>query len=119
MEFEIKEHEKYIFFVLQEKKFIVNNAPKFKTQLMYLIKENKSLICDMSNIDYVDSSGLSALLVGDRLLKQQNNLFILCNVSKKVTELIELTKLNKILLVIEDSNEAKDYIMFNELEKEL
>ena len=54
-----------------------------------------------------------------RLLKQKDNLLILNNVSEKVAELIDLTKLNQVLQVIENIEEAKDYIMFNELEKEL
>lgn len=119
MKFQIKEHEKYIVFKLDEKKFFGSIAPEFKAQLLLLIDKNKSIICDLGSTEYIDSSGLSALLVSDRLLKQKDNLLILNNVSEKVAELIDLTKLNQVLQVIENIEEAKDYIMFNELEKEL
>lgn len=119
MKFEIKEHEKYIVFKLEERKFFGSLAPNFKTELLTLIETNKSIICDLRDTEYMDSSGLSALLVSDRLLKQKNNLFVICSTSEKVKELINLTKLNKVLLVLENCQEAKDYIMFHELEKEL
>lgn len=119
MNFEIIEEDKYYIIKPSASNLKSTQISHFKTQILSLYEKGKSIICDLSNIDYLDSSGLSALLVGNRLLKEQNNLFLICNISKKAKEIIHLTKLDNILIAIESFTEAIEYIMFHELEKEL
>lgn len=62
----------------------------------YLKKPNTKLILDMSNIEYVDSSGFGALLSILRNAKNNDSQFKICNVSDDVMELIKLLQLHNV-----------------------
>ncbi len=119
MKFVIKENDKFIEFCLKEKKLTAEIAPQFKAEIIVLADKEKSIICDLKNIEYVDSSGLSCFLIGDRLLKKINYKFILCNASESTKKLIKMTKLDSVLTLIPTFKEAKDFVIFDELEKSL
>ena len=119
MNFNIDKTEKYTVITINQPKLTAEMAPSFKTELISQAENKVSIICDMSSIDYIDSAGLSCFLIGERLMKESNHKFILCNVSSKTMNLIKLTKLDTILMVIPTLQEAKDYISLDELEKDL
>lgn len=119
MDITLTENDKYSVLEIVDKKLTTEISPDFKTELVQLAKKNKSVICDLKNVEYVDSSGLSSLLIANRLQKENNQLFVLCNPSKQVSSLIKMTKLDNVLLVIDSIAEAIDYIYMNELEKNL
>ena len=59
-------------------------APGLKTDLVVLKSEGvKNIIIDMSNTRYCDSSGLSAILIANRLCKEANGSFVLCGVQEE------------------------------------
>lgn len=119
MKFEITKSKKFNRIFINEYRLTAEFAPAFKTELVVLIEDEKSIICDMEYIDYIDSSGLSCFLVGYRMLKELNCKFVICNTSKKVMNLIKLTKLDSVLTIVGTVKEAKDFILLDELEKNL
>jgi len=119
MKFAINENEKYLVFTIKENKITTEISPRYKSEVLILSKLKKNVICDLKMVDYVDSSGLSSLLIGDRLFKENDTRFILCNCSKKVLNLIKITKLDSILTVIPTMVEAKEFLLFDEIEKNL
>jgi anti-anti-sigma factor len=67
MKYTIDKKEQYVVFSPLEEKIDSLLAPKLKSELLTIHAEGYSnLVLDMSQVQYVDSSGLSALLVGDR-----------------------------------------------------
>lgn len=119
MNFTITQTAKYNVFNIEEKKLTAEFAPSFKAELILQADHKKSIICNLENVDYVDSSGLSCLLIGDRLFKENKCQFIVCHASEKALNLIKLTKLETVLTVIPTIQEAKDFILFDELQKDL
>lgn len=117
MTFEVKENDKYLELTINADKITTDISPSFKSKLLVLSKLHKSGICDLKSVDYVDSSGLSSLLIGDRLFGENECKFILCNCSTKVLNLIKITKLESILTIVPTLSEAKDFILFDEIEK--
>ena len=115
----INEHDKFNEICIEEKKLTSESAPNFKSQLILLAAQDKSILCNLKNIDYIDSSGLSCFLIGDRLTKESNCKFVICNASDSVLNLIKLTKLDAVLTVISTLEEAKDFILLDDLEKNL
>jgi anti-anti-sigma factor len=65
--------------------------------------ENKQghnkLLLDLSTIKFCDSSGLSAILVANRLCKDTNGVFILTGIHPNVTKMIEIAQLDRVLLI--------------------
>jgi len=73
----------------------------------------------LSGVKFVDSSGLSAILTANRLWKGFGA-FIITGVNfPAVKKLIEISRLDSVLTIIPTLQESVDYIMMEELEKEL
>ena len=71
----------------------------------------------MSNVDYVDSSGLSAILTGHRLRKD-GGAFVVTGVnSDSVKKLIEISQLTPILNIVPTVEESVDFIKMDMLER--
>ncbi len=120
MKLSIDKHEKYIILKLEEEKLESLIAPNLKSELIYITTEGyRNIILDLADVKYVDSSGLSAILTGNRLCKAANGSFILANVQPTVKKLIEISQLETILTVLQNVEEAVDYVFIEEIERDL
>ena len=70
MNFEIKKIDDVTIFRLNEKRLDTNISGLVKGEFTLLLKVegNKKLIIDLSEVECCDSSGLSAILVANRIL---------------------------------------------------
>ena len=68
---------------------------------------------------FADSSGLSALLIGNRLCKNVSGSFIIAAPQKSVFKLIEISQLDSILKVVGSLQEAIDLVIIEEVERDL
>lgn len=119
MNFELKKYENYSLGKLVDEKLDSSSSPDLKTELTKHAQEGaKSLIMDMSEVKYVDSSGLSALLVGNRAFDQQGA-FVLFGLNDHVEKLIKISQLDKVLNILPTKEEAVDFVFMTELEKGL
>jgi anti-anti-sigma factor len=117
MKFQVDLQEKYALVSLLEEKLDSIVAPKFKSELLVLNAEGvRNLILDLSHVKYVDSSGLSALLIGNRLCQNQHGIMILCHLHEQVEKLIVISQLDKILNILPTQMEATEAVFLNELE---
>jgi len=75
MNLTIDRQEKYALIKILEPKLTSNVAPELKAEVVMLHHENfKNMIFDLSDVQYCDSSGLSAILVGFRMCRDQMEL---------------------------------------------
>jgi anti-sigma B factor antagonist len=58
-----------------------------------LNKGRKKIVMNMAGIVYIDSTGLGELVSGYRLIKSEGGELKLLNLNKKVTDLLQITKL--------------------------
>jgi anti-sigma B factor antagonist len=58
-----------------------------------LSKGRKKIVMNMAGIVYIDSTGLGELVSGYRLVKNEGGELKLLNLNKKVTDLLQITKL--------------------------
>lgn len=120
MKYTIDKKESYTIFTLQEPKLNSLVAPELKTELILMGNEGVSnIILDMSEVEFVDSSGLSAILVGHRLCSNQQGLLMVCQLHPNVDRLIKISQLDNVLNIVGDLQKAKDYTMIKELEREM
>lgn len=119
MKYSVNKDDIYTVLKIEEKQINSLNAPHLKSELVFFHNEGvEHLILDLENIEYVDSSGLSAILTGHRLWRD-SGLFVLCQArNTAVQRLIEISKLDKILVIIPTLDEAIDYVMMEQLEKD-
>jgi anti-sigma B factor antagonist len=114
MEFKIEKLENYTSIQILEEKLDTHIAPSLKSELV-LISGNgeKNIILDLSNCRYCDSSGLSAILVANRLCKNAGGKFVLTGLNDAVERLIIISQLDTVLNITETFNEAVSMILEN------
>ena len=77
------------------------------------------MVLDLAEVQYVDSSGLSALLVGNRLCKEAGGMFVLTGLNPHIQKLIKISQLEPILNIVASLTESVDFVMMEELDKDL
>ena len=107
MEFKIEKLENYTLIQVLEEKLDTHIAPTLKSELV-LISGNgeKNIILDLSKCRYCDSSGLSAILVANRLCKNSNGTFVLTGLNDAVERLITISQLDTVLNITSSFEEA-------------
>jgi anti-anti-sigma factor len=115
MNYEIKKVDSILIFKLNEKKLDTNISGLVKGEFTLLLKVegNKKLILDLSEVEACDSSGLSAILVANRILNSTGGSIRIAAPSEKVYSLIKITQLDRVLPVCDSVEQA-----FEELKKE-
>ncbi|MCB2195731.1 MAG: STAS domain-containing protein [Bacteroidetes bacterium] len=115
MEFKIEKLEKYTLIQVMEEKLDTNVAPSLKSELVLISgKGEKNIILDLSNCRYCDSSGLSAILVANRLCKNANGTFVLTGLNDAVDRLITISQLDTVLNIAYSTEEAVDIVKSEE-----
>lgn len=117
MKYTIDKKEQYVVFTPLEEKIDSLLAPKLKSELLTIHAEGYSnIVLDMSQVKYVDSSGLSALLVGDREFGRNGGIFVIAGVQDHVMKLLKISMLDKKLNLVSTLEEAGEAIFMHEIE---
>ena len=120
MKYTIDKQEKYSLLRLHEEKLDSSVAPSLKSELITLHAEGvRNIILDLSEVKYTDSSGLSALLVGNRIVQEDGGIFILTSLSDHTMKLIKISQLDSVLNILPTVDEAVDSVFMHEIEKDL
>lgn len=107
MDFKIEKKDNYTLIQVLDEKLDTHIAPNLKSELV-LISGNgeKNIILDLSNSRYCDSSGLSAILVANRLCKNAKGTFVLTGLNEAVERLITISQLDTVLNIVGSVDEA-------------
>jgi anti-sigma B factor antagonist len=120
MKYTIDKQEKYSLLRLHEEKMDSSVAPGLKSELITLRAEGvKNIILDLAEVKYTDSSGLSALLVGNRIFQEDGGIFILAALSEHTIKLIKISQLDSVLNILATVEEAIDAAFMHEIERDL
>jgi anti-sigma B factor antagonist len=112
MNYEIKKVDDITIFKLNEKRLDTNISGLVKGEFTLLLKVEgaNKLVIDLSDVETCDSSGLSAILVANRILNSSGGDMRIAAPSEKVSSLIRITQLDRVLTICDTVDEA-----FNEL----
>lgn len=117
MKYTIDKTEKYSLLKLHESRLDSTIAPSLKSELLTLHAEGvKNIILDLEEVKYTDSSGLSALLVGNRILSDDGGIFILIHLSDHAMKLVRISQLDTVLNILNTPEEAVDAVFMHEIE---
>ncbi|MCX7985046.1 MAG: STAS domain-containing protein [Bacteroidetes bacterium] len=95
MKFETKQNGTTLTFKLKEKRLDSTISPELKGEFLLLCKPRyKELRIDLSEVEFCDSNGLSALLIAERKMRENGGKVKLIGVQKKVLTLIKITHLD-------------------------
>ncbi len=118
--FTINKKEKYTLLTIHAEKLDSRVAPSLKSELVLInAGGEKNLIIDMSECRYCDSSGLSAILIGNRLCKNVKGTFVLSGLQDSVSKLISISQLDSVLQITTTLDEAVQLLYMDEVERGL
>jgi anti-anti-sigma factor len=118
MNFTVSKKDKCTILTLQEEKLNSLVSPALKTQFVQLVNDGETnIILNLADVKYADSSGLSSILIGNRLCSEKEGMFILACCSDHVLKLLKISQLDTVLNLIPSLEESIDAVFMNELEK--
>lgn len=107
MNFDQENKGDYTLVTAKIEKVDATNAAELKALFLLLNKSSvNNIVLDLSNSKYCDSSGLSAILIGNRLCKDSGGVFVLSGLQPNVQKLIEISQLHNVLNIAADSKDA-------------
>ena len=82
-------------------------SPDFKKNLLaHIVQDSPNIIIDLADVEYMDSSGLGALLFGKRQAERFLGNLVIINPGPKVLKLIEIARLSDTLMIFESEKKA-------------
>lgn len=107
MDFNIENRNNSTLIQVQTEKLDTHIAPALKSELVLVSgKGEKNIILDLEQCQYCDSSGLSAILVANRLCKNAGGTFVLCGLNDAVERLITISQLDTVLNITTTVDDA-------------
>ncbi|MFM2156306.1 MAG: hypothetical protein RL516_1055 [Bacteroidota bacterium] len=120
MQFTLDKNDKYVVVKLHEQKLNTLIAAELKSELLLINSQGFSnIVVDLSESMYCDSSGLSAILVGNRLCKNSNGVFVVTGLNDAVKKLVQISQLDQVLNIKSSNQEAVEFVIANEMEKNI
>lgn len=120
MKFSEEKKERYVLINLEEEKLDTTVAPELKSEFVKIHGEGiKNIILNLEKTKYIDSSGLSAVLVANRLCDNANGQLVICCVSDHVMKLFSISQLESVINILPTKEEAIDAIFMNDIENDL
>lgn len=74
-------------------------APKLRETILNHLKENKNVALELTNVSYIDSSGIASLVEGFQFAKAKGLRYGLIGCSTAVLQVLQLARLDKVLPV--------------------
>lgn len=112
MKFTVDKENGLAIFHLHENRLDSNNAAEAKSEFLILCQSSIDvLILDLAEVTFCDSSGLSAILLAERQLRERDAGLIVVDVNGKIRSLFEIAKLMDVIPLVGSIDEARDLIV--------
>ncbi len=79
----------------------LQSSPDARDQLLELLKAGESLLVNMSQVEYLDSSGIASLVEALQYAKRSGQAFGLVEISPATSQVIKLARLDKVFPLYE------------------
>jgi anti-anti-sigma factor len=108
MNFDLENNGTSVTLRLKERKLDSTVSPVLKGEFLLICKPKvEKLNVDLDTVEFCDSSGLSALLIADRKMKEHGGKVVLRNVHKNVNNLIKISMLDRVFEIHEAHHPVK------------
>jgi anti-sigma B factor antagonist len=100
MKFEVHQNGASATLKLKERKLDSSIAAELKGEFVLLCTPKiQTLTIDLADVEFCDSSGLSALLIAERKMKEHGGSVKLLHVHKKVINLLKISMLDRLFMI--------------------
>jgi anti-sigma B factor antagonist len=101
MKFEVQNDGSSVTLTLKEKKLDSSIAGELKGEFLILCTPKvQKLTLDLREVEFCDSSGLSALLIAERKMKEHGGVVRLVHTHKKVINLLKISMLDRLFEIV-------------------
>ena len=112
MNFVVEKKDKHTLITSKVEKLNNVVAPELKGEVVMLDKNGESsMIIDLAETRYCDSSGLSALLVANRLTRASGGTLVISGLQPSVEKLIQISQLHTVLNSASTLSEAEGLLV--------
>ena len=106
MKLAIENHEHLLVVQPEETRLDALVAVEFRERLAGLVSEgHKRLVLDLGSVEFIDSSGLGAMVTVLKKIGTQGEIRVCC-ISKPVQSLFETTRMNKVFKIFASRRQA-------------
>jgi anti-sigma B factor antagonist len=100
-------HKGKTVLILKEERVDAHNAAELKDRILKALEEgDHALVIDLSQVQFIDSSGLGALLSGFKNANLRASDFALTGLQPRVKSMFELTRLHRVFEIYPGLEEA-------------
>ena len=85
-------------------------SPELREQILASLKGGKSLLIDMADVSYIDSSGIASLVEGFQTAKTAKLAYGLLSISSPALQVLTLTRLDKVFSLYDDVEQFQSQI---------
>jgi len=109
--FSIDKNDNYTVVKSNVEKLDSRVSPDLKSNLVLVNGQGeKNIIIDLTDSRYCDSSGLSALLVANRLCRDAQGTMVLTGLQESVKKLVSISQLDNVLNIVPSLEDAVQFI---------
>ena len=95
-----------VLVLLPEGDMDIHTSPDFKEQVIRSYEQKKTdLLIDGEKLEYIDSTGLGALISILKRVKENDNKIYLSNIKPNIRKLFDITELDKLFIIRGEDNE--------------
>jgi len=106
MKFEDRIEGKILVVKALESRIVADIAPQFKEGMVnYAAQGNHTIILDLSEVRFIDSTGLGAL-IGSLKAMGNNDELVLAGAKDSVSNMLKLTRMDKVFRMFPTAEEA-------------
>jgi anti-sigma B factor antagonist len=107
IEIQQREHEGITILDLKGRLTVGEEVSRFRERLQKLIDSgHRNIVLNMEQVDYIDSTGLGALVMAYTSMQRAGGKIKLLNLTRRSIELLVMTKLTTIFEVFNDEQSA-------------
>jgi anti-sigma B factor antagonist len=98
MDYHIEQRQNESAIIFDKNKIIGTEAAGIQNAVLDLLeKENKTIVVDLSKVDYISSYGIGMLLYAHTTCTKRGFNFYVDGVNKKIAEILKMVHLDKIV----------------------
>jgi len=105
MDIEFRDHGEHKIVEVSGEVDLYNVSELKKALFSVTDGSNPSVIVDMRNVNYMDSSGIGALVAGQKKMKAHTGKFALMNIHEDVLNILKLATLDKFFTIYESDED--------------
>lgn len=107
MQIQTAKRNNHLVIQILEPRVDAHNSDELKDYIAKLLENNEQkLVVDLSQVRFIDSSGLGALLSGYKNANLHHASLVLAGLQPRVQSMFELTRLNRVFEIYGDIDEA-------------